>query len=72
MPQLFPDSKAFALTRYRLARHLFTLETGIVVTRETEHTNNNTTRTAQQTNNHTDEPPHPTLNNAQRWRDDGV
>jgi len=41
-------------------------------TRETGHKHNNTTRTTAQTNNHTNEPSHPTLNNAQRWRDDGA
>jgi len=42
------------------------------ITRETGHTHNNTTRTTPQTNNHTNEPPHHTLNNAQRCRDDSA
>jgi len=58
----------------------------IVVTRETGHTHNNTTRTTPRQEQHhkqtttrtnpphnrTNEPPHPTLNNALRWRDDGA
>ena len=42
------------------------------VKRSTCHTHNNTARTTPQTNNHMNDPPHPTLNNAQTWRDDGA
>ena len=64
-----PPPPAPPLPQQRCApkKHKFTS-----ITSKAGHTHNNTTRTTPQTNNHANEPPHPTINNAQRWRDNGA